>query len=134
METLIEKYKKILVVNVDNVGSNQMQKVRTALRGKGVLLMGKNTIMRKVIRDIKEANPNLEKLLPLVKGNIGFVFTAHDLKDVRKIVLENKVPAAARAGTLAPIDVVVSAGPTGLDPGQTGFFQAVNIPDRKSVV
>ena len=130
MENLIEKYKKVIIVNVDNVGSNQMQKVRIALRGKGVLLMGKNTIMRKVIRDLKESNPNIEKLLPLVQGNIGFVFTGNDLKEVRKIIVENKVPAAARSGTLAPIDVVVPAGPTGLDPGQTGFFQAVNIPTK----
>ena len=130
MESLIEKYKKIIIVNVDNVGSNQMQKVRIALRGKGVLLMGKNTIMRKVLRDLKESNANLDRLLPLVKGNIGFVFTGNDLKEVRKIIVENKVPAAARSGTLAPIDVVVPAGPTGLDPGQTGFFQAVNIPTK----
>ena len=130
MEHLIETYRKILVVNVDNVGSNQMQKVRIALRGKGVLLMGKNTIMRKVVRDIKEGNPNLEKLLPLIKGNVGFVFTGGDLKEVRKIILDNKVPAAARSGTLAPNDVLVPAGPTGLDPGQTGFFQAVNIPTK----
>jgi len=49
---------------------------------------------------------------------------------VRKIILENKVPAAAKQGSLAPIDVFVPPGPTGLDPGQTAFFQALNISTK----
>jgi large subunit ribosomal protein LP0 len=107
-----------------------MQKVRISLRGKGVVLMGKNTICRKAIREHAADNASLEALLPFVKGNIGFVFTNEDLNVVRKIVLENKVPAAAKQGSIAPIDVVVPAGPTGLDPGQTAFFQALNISTK----
>jgi len=95
-----------------------------------VLLMGKNTIARKAIREHQEANPALEALLPFVKGNIGFVFTNGDLNAVRKIVLENKVPASAKQGSIAPIDVFVPPGPTGLDPGQTAFFQALNISTK----
>ncbi|KAJ7151174.1 hypothetical protein C8R46DRAFT_1304862 [Mycena filopes] len=60
----------IFLVNVDNVGSNQMHQIRVALRGKGVVLMGKNTMY-----------PQFERLLPHVNGNIGFVFTVGDLKD-----------------------------------------------------
>jgi large subunit ribosomal protein LP0 len=108
-----------------------MQKVRMALRGKAVLLMGKNTIMRKVIREHVVNNPRLEALLPHVWGNIGFIFTNEkDIKTIRDTVLKNKVPAAAKSGTMAPIDVFVPPGPTGLDPGQTGFFQALNIATK----
>jgi large subunit ribosomal protein LP0 len=107
-----------------------MQKVRISLRGKAVVLMGKNTICRKAIREHMVDNPSLEALLPFVKGNIGFVFTNSDLNVVRKIVLDNKVPAAARQGAIAPIDVMVPAGPTGLDPGQTAFFQTLNIATK----
>jgi large subunit ribosomal protein LP0 len=107
-----------------------MQKVRMSLRGKAVVLMGKNTICRKAIREHMVDNPALEALLPYVRGNIGFVFTNDDLNAIRKIVLENKVPAAAKQGSIAPIDVVVPPGPTGLDPGQTAFFQALNIATK----
>jgi len=108
-----------------------MQKVRMALRGKAVLLMGKNTIIRKVIREHIVNNPRLDALLPHVWGNIGFVFTNEkDLVAIRDTVLKNKVPAAAKSGTMAPIDVFVPPGPTGLDPGQTGFFQALNIATK----
>ncbi|KAI3831431.1 hypothetical protein MKX03_011223 [Papaver bracteatum] len=40
------------------------------------------------------------------------------------------VGAPARLGLVAPIDVVVSPGNTGLDPSQTSFFQVLNIPTK----
>jgi len=119
-----------LVVGVDNVGSLQMQKVRIALRGTAVMIMGKNTLMRMIIRKIMETNPRLEALLPFVRGNMGLIFTNDDLAKIRTIVTEYKVPAGAKSGTLAPSDVYVPPGPTGLDPGQTGFFQALNIATK----
>jgi len=115
---------------VDNVGSNQMQKIRIALRGVGTVLMGKNTIIRKVLREEGKTNANLLNLLPFIVGNIGFVFTNGDLNVVRKAITEHKVPAAARAGATAPTDVFVPPGPTGMDPGQTAFFQALNIATK----
>jgi large subunit ribosomal protein LP0 len=130
LDRYLQEYKNVLICSVDNVGSHQMQKVRISLRGKAVLLMGKNTICRKAIREHQEFNPQLEALLPFVKGNIGFVFTNGDLNECRKIILENKVPAAAKQGSIAPIDVFVPPGPTGLDPGQTAFFQALNISTK----
>jgi len=119
-----------LIVSVDNVGSNQMQKIRVALRGQGTVLMGKNTIIRKVIREEAKTNPALLNLAPFIVGNIGFVFTNGDLNAVRKAITEHKVPAAARAGATAPTDVFVPPGPTGMDPGQTAFFQALNIATK----
>jgi large subunit ribosomal protein LP0 len=89
--------------------------------------MGKNTIIRKVLRERSEKNPALESLLPYVYGNIGFVFTNGDLNALRSIITANKVPAGAKTGVVAPMDVVIPPGPTGLDPGQTSFFQTMNI-------
>jgi len=130
LRSLLNEYKNILITVVDNVGSNQMQKVRLALRGKAVLLMGKNTVMRKVILQEAEKNPKLNALLDIITGNIGFVFTNGDLNECRTTIQENKVPASAKSGTLAPIDVFVPPGPTGLDPGQTAFFQALQITTK----
>merc|ERR1711976_526201 len=102
---LFDEYPKCFIVNADNVGSKQMQQIRQALRDKAVVLMGKNTMMRKAIRGHLENNPALEKLLPHIKGNVGFVFTKEDLTEIRDMLLANKVPAAARAGAIAPCDV-----------------------------
>lgn len=120
----------IFVVNIDNVSSQQCHLIRQALRGKGVVLMGKNTMVRRAIRTILPEFPQFEKLMPFVKGNVGFVFTSGDLKDVREIIIANKVAAPARAGAFAPNDVYVPAGNTGMEPGKTSFFQALGIPTK----
>jgi len=130
LEAAFDEYKNILIITVDFVGSKQMQNVRMAIRGQGIVLMGKNTIIRKIIRDRTAKNPKLEALLPLIKGNMGFVFTNNDLNELRKTVSSFKMPAAAKQGVVAPISVTVPAGPTGLDPGQTSFFQTLNIATK----
>ncbi|KAM6504347.1 60S acidic ribosomal protein P0 [Amanita muscaria] len=130
LKDLLSKYPSIFIVNVDNVGSNQMHQIRVALRGKGVVLMGKNTMVRRALRSILAENPQYERLLPHVRGNIGFVFTEKELKDVRDLIVANKVAAPARAGAFAPKDVTVPGGNTGMEPGKTSFFQALGIPTK----
>ncbi|XP_073529501.1 large ribosomal subunit protein uL10 [Phyllobates terribilis] len=129
---LLDDYPKCFIVMADNVGSKQMQQIRMSLRGKAVVLMGKNTMMRKAIRGHLENNSALEKLLPHIKGNVGFVFTKEDLTEVRDMLLANKVPASARAGAIAPCDVTVPAQNTGLGPEKTSFFQALGITTKIS--
>lgn len=109
-----------------------MQTIRQSLRADATLLMGKNTMIRKAIRGYLEKNPGLEKLLPYIKQNIGFVFTDKDLSEVREKILANKVQAPARAGALAPCDVKIPAQNTGLGPEKTSFFQALSIPTKIS--
>jgi len=130
LETLLEEYPRCFIVGADNVGSKQMQEIRIALRGKAVVLMGKNTMMRKAIRGILEKNPSLERLLPHIKQNVGFVFTNEELTEIRDMLLANKVKAPAKAGALAPLDVVVPAQNTGMGPEKTSFFQALSIPTK----
>ena len=88
---MLNEYPKCFIVGADNVGSSQMQKIRISLRGHGVILMGKNTMMKKAIRGHLEKNPNLEKLLPHIFENVGFVFTKQDLSVVREKLQSNKV-------------------------------------------
>jgi len=127
---LLNEYPKCFLVEADNVGSKQMQQIRISLRGHAVVLMGKNTMMRKAIRGLLPENPKLENLMNHIKGNVGFVFTKEDLVSVRDMLLANKVKAPAKAGALAPLDVGVPAQNTGLGPEKTSFFQALNIPTK----
>ncbi|KAK8388064.1 hypothetical protein O3P69_020150 [Scylla paramamosain] len=129
---LFDEYSRCFIVGADNVGSKQMQEIRMALRGCAVVLMGKNTMMRKAIRGHLETNPNLEKLLPHIVNNVGFVFTNEDLVEVRDKLLANKKKAPARAGAIAPCPVTIPSQNTGLGPEKTSFFQALQIPTKIS--
>jgi large subunit ribosomal protein LP0 len=130
LERLLDEYPKCFIVGADNVGSSQMQQIRIQLRGHGVILMGKNTMIKKVIRGHLEKNPALEKLLPFIVENIGFVFTKLDLSVIRSKITENKVAAPAKAGTIAPLDVTLPAQVTALGPEKTSFFQALQITSK----
>jgi len=122
------------LVSIDNVSSLQMGQIRLTLRKKGfdepVLLMGKNTILKKVLRGVVEEIPELGVLLKKISGNIGIAFTNGDLKILKDTILENKVTASAREGAVSQCDVKIQAGSTNLVPDKTSFFQALSIPTK----
>jgi len=130
LKSYLDKYNKIIVVGADNVGSNQMQRIRQSLRGTAEVLMGKNTMVRKVLREYSESNPKVDAVTPLVKNNVGFVFTNGDLAAIEQKLLAQRVGAPAKAGIIAPNDVWVPKGPTGMEPTQTSFLQALNIASK----
>eukprot|EP00484_Ammonia_sp_Unknown_P000938 CAMPEP_0197020694 /NCGR_PEP_ID=MMETSP1384-20130603/1549_1 /TAXON_ID=29189 /ORGANISM="Ammonia sp." /LENGTH=342 /DNA_ID=CAMNT_0042448371 /DNA_START=106 /DNA_END=1134 /DNA_ORIENTATION=+ len=132
LKSLLDEYKTCLIVSITNVGSKQIAEMRKDFRGRARFLFGKNTLIRKVIRDyVKETgNAKFLQLMEATRGNVGFVFTKESCPELRKEIIARKKQCAAKAGTFAPVDVKVPAGPTGMEPTQTGFFQAMNIPTR----
>jgi large subunit ribosomal protein LP0 len=130
LKGLLEEYNSVFIVTIDNVSSQQMHEIRHSLRGDGVVLMGKNTMVRRALKGFVNDNPEYERLLPHIRGNVGFVFTNGDLKQIRDKILVNRVAAPARAGAVAPADVWVPAGNTGMEPGKTSFFQALGVPTK----
>ncbi|XP_068653898.1 large ribosomal subunit protein uL10 [Aristolochia californica] len=129
---LLDQYSQVLIAAADNVGSTQLQNIRRGLREESVVLMGKNTMMKRSVKLHAEKTGNKEylNLLPLLVGNVGLIFTKGDLKEISEEVAKYKVGAPARVGLVAPIDVIVPPGNTGLDPSQTSFFQVLNIPTK----
>ena len=123
-------YKKCLMINVDNVSSTQLHTLRKELRESTAFLMGKNTVIRTILRKESSTRPDVASLLPLIRKNVGFAFTNGDLLQLRDHIVKNKAPAAATPSMVAPCDVWLEPGPTGLDPGQTSFFQAIGIATR----
>jgi len=127
LDKLISTYNKVLLVGADNVGSNHMQLIRRSIRAHASLIMGKNTMVRRVIRT---SHPELTNLLPHIKGNVGFVFTDGDLSEIRNELLACRVAAPAKAGAISPVDVTIPKGDTGLEPTQTAFLQLLQIQTK----
>lgn len=111
------------------------------------MVMGKNTLMRaaiaaaKVKPDAKDwdyavrkdewyDNPNCDKIITQLRKNTNLIFSNGDLGDVKAILDDVVRPSPAKAGMIAPADVSISAGPTGLDPKQTAFFQNLQIQTK----
>jgi len=142
LNNYLDNYAQAMTINVNNVGSKSIAFQRKKLRERNIhILMGKNTIIRKVLNvraERLEAAGNTAaaaqalKMLEMVEGNIGFVFipSDQDVGKIREEITAERVQTAAKAGVEAPDDVVVPAGPTGQDPSQTSFFQALDIPTK----
>lgn len=64
----LEEYAQVLIVAADNVGSSQLQNIRKGLRGDSVVLMGKNTMMKRSIKIHagKTGNSSVLALIPLL--------------------------------------------------------------------
>merc|ERR1719440_2547856 len=102
------------------VGSKQISDIRIALRGKAELVFGKNTMIRRCLRNMCAADPEdphseWMAIVDVMKGNLGFMFTNGELDELETVVKEFVKPAAAKAGVIAPVDCFIPKGPTGLD-------------------
>lgn len=128
LTALFEEYDQIMFVGADNVGSHHMQQIRQKIRGSAVLLMGKNTMIRRVIR--QGFMEKFGDVIPRLEGNVGLVFTHGSLSELRDSLLELRVGAPAKAGIIAPDDVTIPKGDTGLEPTQTASLQQLNIATR----
>lgn len=78
-------------------------------------------------KDTFKPQPELDKIVSLLKGNTGIIFSNGDLSEIKKILDHETREAPAKVGSIAPADVWIKAGATGLDPKQTSFFQQLNI-------
>jgi len=145
LQVTAAKYKNALFIDANNVSSKQIGKIRMRLRAiNALMVMGKNTLMKAALTQANtapkeededyeekknswELNPNIEKILGQLKGNINIIFTNGDLSEVKHILDTEVRPSPAKTGMIAPASVTIPAGPTGLDPKATGFFQTLQI-------
>ncbi len=144
----LERYNKVLVVKCDNISASIFQDIRQAIRPLGAtLVMGKNTLikagLRRKIEGPKETDedyearkqnfrpmPQLEKLHGVCEGYMGLIFCRDNLSEVKDRLKAYQCNKGAKIGAISPSDVVIQPGPTGLDPKQTAFFQALNIQTK----
>lgn len=150
IQQVVFKYKNVLFIDADNVSSKQICQLRAKLRKiNAEMVMGKNTLMKAALTAAKpkpkesdadyefrsefwnEASlKNIDRIMGQLYKNINLIFSNGDLSEV-KAVLDSEVrPSPAKAGMIAPDDVSITAGPTGLDPKQTSFFQNLQIQTK----
>ena len=102
------------------------------MRGRGEVLMGKNSLMRRAIKEMVKNRPELDRLVNLIKQNVVFIMTNDDLKEIRDLILTFRVATSAKRGAISPVAVTIPAQVTTLPPEKTSFFGAQNIPTKIS--
>jgi large subunit ribosomal protein L10 len=124
----VESYDSIGIVGVAGIPSRQLQKMRRELHGRAAVRMGRNTLMQ---RALEEVDDGVEALTEYATGQVAFVGTNDNPFGLFKQLEASKTPAPINAGEVAPNDVVIPEGDTGIDPGPfVGELQQVGANAR----
>ena len=114
---LIKEYPIVAAINMANLPAKQLQQMRATLRNNNcVLKMTKRRLIIKAIEKSKDAN-GIDQLVPFLKGMPALLFTNENPFKLYKMLEKSKSKAPAKAGQIAPSDIIVKAGPTGFAPG-----------------
>ena len=124
----LETYASIGVVDITGIPSRQLQDMRRELHGTAALRVSRNTLMR---RALDEVDDGLEDLVEHVEGQVGLIGTNDNPVGLYQQLEATKTPAPISAGEVAPTDVVIPEGDTGVDPGPfVGELQTVGANAR----
>ncbi len=110
-----KQYPIIGLLNMENMPASSLLVMKKQLRGKVELVMTRKTLILLGLKDLKLAGG--ERLLEQIKGMPALMFTKENPFALYKIIKKSKTPAAAKAGQLAPRDIIIPAGPTPFTPG-----------------
>ncbi|MBL7055885.1 50S ribosomal protein L10 [Candidatus Woesearchaeota archaeon] len=114
---LAKEYPIIGIVNMESLPAQQLQAMRSELRDQVEIFMLKKTLIRRVLAAVKGEKKGVEKLEDYFFGMPALIFTRDSPFKLSKALQKSKTPAPAKAGQIAPNDVIVPAGPTPFAPG-----------------
>jgi large subunit ribosomal protein L10 len=112
---LAKDYPVLAVTKLSKVRSAQLMAVRKVLRGKAEIVVVKNKL---AILGLKRSGiKNADELLKHLEGQNALIFTELDPFKLFLLLEKNRVNLAARAGDIAPANIVIPAGNTGQQAG-----------------
>jgi large subunit ribosomal protein L10 len=115
MVSLIDKYPIIGLVDMENLPSPQLQKMKKSLKGQVVVRMAKGRLMKVAFSKSKKSG--LDKLSEKIRGMPALIFTNDNPFKLYKTLKASKSAAPAKAGQTAPTDVTIPEGKTPFAPG-----------------
>ena len=153
LKALFLKYNKCALITAENVNATQLLHIRHDLLGQAEIVFGKNSLMRRVVKDLVESGerPDLKILItaqehqkvteedeelkrkikegPLYNG-VGLCFTNGPFTRVKEVIDNNCVGSPAKVGAISPVDVIIPPMRTTLPPTQVSVLHALNIQSK----
>ncbi|MBW2976482.1 50S ribosomal protein L10 [Candidatus Woesearchaeota archaeon] len=117
MSKLVRQYPVVGLVNLDNLPAPQLQSMRTELRGKISMFITKKRLMKIAFEKTKSEKKNIEEICKYFEGMPALIFTNENPFRLSKLLQKSKTSAPAKAGQIAPKDIIVRKGPTPFAPG-----------------
>ena len=125
---LLSGYDSVGVVDIAGIPSRQLQQMRKGIHGTAELRVSRNTLLE---RALEEVGGGLGQLTEHVSGQVGLIATNDNPFGLYKELEASKTPAPINAGEVAPNEIVIPEGDTGIDPGPfVGDLQQVGAEAR----
>jgi len=112
---LVKSKKTVVIVSIKNIPASQYQEIVKMLRKKAVVKVPKKSIIFRALD--ASGNEAVKKLKEHIKESSAILFSDVDAFELSADLVNEKIPAKAKAGQEAPEDIMVHAGPTDLVPG-----------------
>lgn len=129
LKELINSYEVVGMANLADIPAPQLQQMRRTLKDSATLKMSRKTLMSLALNDNEKAK--IETLEDYMEGQPALIFTNMNPFKLFKILESSKTPAPAKAGSIAPEDIVVPKGDTAFKPGPVlGELQKAGIPAK----
>jgi len=117
IKELAKQYPIMGLVDMENLPSRQLQRMRATLKGTVVVFMTKARLMKVSFDALDKEVPGIVQLKEKLKGMPALIFTKESPFKLYKMLKASKSAAPAKAGQTAPKDIIVNAGPTPFAPG-----------------
>jgi large subunit ribosomal protein L10 len=129
LKKLIESHEVVGMANLSDIPAPQLQKMRRTLKDSATLKMSRKTLMSLALNNSNKEN--ITTLQEHMDGQPALIFTNMNPFKLYKILEGSKTAAPAKAGSIAPEDIVVPKGDTAFKPGPVlGELQKIGIPAK----
>ncbi|HEY0196651.1 MAG TPA: 50S ribosomal protein L10 [Methanobacterium sp.] len=129
LKGLIGSHKVVGMADLADIPAPQLQKMRRTLKDSALIKMSRKTLMSLALKDSEKSD--IESLSEHMDGQPALIFTDMNPFKLYKILEDSKTQAPAKAGNIAPSDIVVPQGDTAFPPGpMLGELQKIGIPAK----
>jgi large subunit ribosomal protein L10 len=114
LKKLIEKYPVIALADISGFPAALFARLRKKLAGKAVVKVSKTQVIKKALLASSKKDSEIKESLA---NMTAVIFTEMNPFELYAFLKKNKGSVAAKAGQIAPEDITIPAGDTGLPPG-----------------
>jgi large subunit ribosomal protein L10 len=116
LQELPKKYNVIALSKMNKVRATQLMTLRKKFHGQIIIKIIKNKVAQRAFQKVSNIS-GIEDLSKELEGQCALMFTNISPFKLNLFFSENKVFLPAKGGDLAPTDIIVPAGNTGIPPG-----------------
>lgn len=115
LSNLIDEYNVIAFASLNKVRAAQLQELAKRFRSEIFMKVSKNILVKRALE--QSTKPNIQDLTGHLTGSNTLLFTNMNPFTLSLLLEKNKIRTTAKGGDIAPEDIIIPAGNTGLPPG-----------------